>query len=129
GVFLLKPNLRELSQLVARDLETDVEVGDAARALVDEGTAEVVLVSMGSRGARLVSREHDLRIHAPPVRPKSKVGAGDSTVGGMIAALSRGEGLEAAARYGVAAGTAAVLTPGTRLCTREDTARIFRALS
>jgi 6-phosphofructokinase 2 len=125
GVFLLKPNLRELSLLVGEELESDEQVRDAARALIDQGTTEVALISMGARGARVVSRDHDVRLHVPPVRPKSKVGAGDSTVGGMVAALARGDDLVTAARFGVAAGTAAVLTPGTQLCTREDTERIF----
>ena len=38
----------------------------------------------------------------------------------MVFALNSGKSLEEAARLAVAAGTAAVLTEGTRLCSKED---------
>ena len=129
AVFLLKPNLRELSSLVRRDLETDAEILDAARALLEEMPAEVVLVSMGSRGALVVTRDAHELIVAPPVKPVSRVGAGDSTVGGIVTALARGDDLFDAARYGVAAGSAAVMAPGTQLCKREDVERLYRAIA
>ncbi|MFT3922093.1 MAG: 1-phosphofructokinase family hexose kinase [Myxococcales bacterium] len=127
-VFLIKPNLRELSLLVKRELETLAEVVQAARSLVYEGTSEAVFVSMGGRGALLVTRDRHDAIMAPPVKPASRVGAGDSSVGGMVAALTRGMDLSQAARFGVAAGSACVMTPGTRLCTRADTERLFRSM-
>jgi 6-phosphofructokinase 2 len=128
-VFMIKPNLNELSLLLKREIETDAAITDGALALINKGFAEVVLVSMGARGARLVSADHDEQIIAPPVRPASRVGAGDSTVGGMITALARGDDLVTAARYGVAAGTAAVLTAGTELCKRADVERLFQEMT
>jgi 6-phosphofructokinase 2 len=56
---------------------------------------------------------------------KSKVGAGDSTVAGTVLALSRGKSWREAVRFGVAAGAAAVMTPGTELCRREDAERLY----
>jgi 6-phosphofructokinase 2 len=50
----------------------------------------------------------------------STVGAGDSFLGGMVAALARDEPLEQAFRMAVAAGFAAVMRPGTELCHEED---------
>jgi 6-phosphofructokinase 2 len=46
-------------------------------------------------------------------------------VGGLVLALDRGEPLIEAVRFGVAAGAAAVMTPGTQLCRREDTERLY----
>jgi 6-phosphofructokinase 2 len=46
-------------------------------------------------------------------------------VAGIVLALSGGEAHVEAARFGVAAG-AAVMTPGTELCRREDTERLYR---
>lgn len=129
GVFMIKPNLGELSQLVGKELESERAIAEAARGLIRDGMAEVLLVSMGARGACVVSADEHLRIHAPPVRPVSRVGAGDSTVGGMVYGLSQGWDLGRAARYGVAAGSATVLSPGTRLCTRADTERLFAELA
>lgn len=128
-VFLLKPNLRELSSLVRRELETDAEILEAARDLLEEVPAAVVFVSMGSRGALVVTRDTYQLIVAPPVKPVSRVGAGDSTVGGIVTALARGDELFQAARYGVAAGSAAVMAPGTQLCKREDVERLYRAIA
>jgi 6-phosphofructokinase 2 len=55
----------------------------------------------------------------------STVGAGDSFLGAMVWSLGVGHAVEEAFRYGVAAGTAAVLTPGTQLCPREDVDRLL----
>ena len=55
----------------------------------------------------------------------STVGAGDSFVGGMVAALAAGKPLEEAFRIAVAAASAAVLSPGTELCREEDVKRLL----
>lgn len=49
----------------------------------------------------------------------------DSMVAGITLALARGEELENAVRYGVAAGAAAVMTEGSELCCREDVERTY----
>jgi 6-phosphofructokinase 2 len=59
---------------------------------------------------------------------KSKVGAGDSMVGGIVLSLARGNDISDAARFGVAAGAAAVMTPGSELCRREDAERLYGQL-
>ena len=55
----------------------------------------------------------------------STVGAGDSFLAAMVWALASGQGLADAFRYGVAAGSAALITPGTELCHREDIERLY----
>ena len=63
---------------------------------------------------------------APPVeRVVSTVGSGDSMVAGMVAGLLGGDDMVDAVRRGVAAGSAAVLTPGTDLCHPEDVDRLY----
>ena len=76
----------------------------------------------------VASTEGTERVRAPLVPIKSKVGAGDSTVAGIILALSRGKAWREAVRFGVAAGAAAVMTPGTELCRREDAERLYEQL-
>jgi 6-phosphofructokinase 2 len=49
-------------------------------------------------------------------------------VGGMVLALSRGFALPDVIRFGMAAGAAAVMTPGTELCRREDAERLYRQM-
>jgi len=127
-VFLLKPNLTELSDLAGRAVREDEAIREASRELVRDERAQVVVTSLGSAGAVLVSKDFEERISTPTVPISSKVGAGDSTVAGMVLALSRDEPLERAVRFGVAAGAAAVMTPGTGLCRREDTERLYQHL-
>ncbi|HSL94653.1 MAG TPA: 1-phosphofructokinase family hexose kinase [Thermoleophilia bacterium] len=125
GTFMLKPNLRELRELVGEELEGEHEQVDAARHLVECGQVEVLVLSLGAGGALVVTAESVTPIRTPTVPIRSKVGAGDSMVGGTVLALARGWELLAAVRFGVAAGAAAVMTAGTELCRREDTERLY----
>jgi len=125
GWYLLKPNLRELEQLAGDDLDTETQRIDAARAFIERGWCEVVVLSMGASGALLITPDRAKHVRSPTVPIASRVGAGDSMVGGLAVALARGLELDAAVRFGVAAGAAAVTTPGTELCRRADTERLF----
>ncbi|MBN2551520.1 MAG: 1-phosphofructokinase [Spirochaetales bacterium] len=129
GAYLVKPNLRELEHIAGREIEDEQQQEDLARSIVREKGTEVVLLSLGASGALLVSEEATRRITAPAVPIRSRVGAGDSMVAGLVLALAQGRPLEEAATYAVAAGSAAVMTPGSELCRREDFERIFRRMS
>ena len=129
GVYLLKPNMRELKHLAGEEIETEEDQERVAEQLIQEGNAQVVIVSLGAAGALLVAEGVSERIRAPTVQIRSKIGAGDSMVAGIVLALSRGRSLSEAARYGVAAGAAAVSTPGTELCPREKTDSLFKKIS
>jgi 6-phosphofructokinase 2 len=124
GVYLVKPNLRELRELTGQPLEREEDWAAAAADLVKAGKAEVVALSLGHRGALLAARDVRLRAPAIEVKIASTVGAGDSFLAGMVWRLASGGELEDAFRYGVAAGTAALLAPGTSLAHRDDTERL-----
>jgi sugar/nucleoside kinase (ribokinase family) len=95
-------------------------------ALVEAGQREVVLVSLGAAGAVLATAEGCVRYRTPAVPILSKVGAGDSMVGGLVLALARGESLVKAVRFSIAAGSAAVvMTPRFRTLRREDTESLY----
>lgn len=128
GVFLIKPNINELKMILGGDLRDDQEIEEAARKLIQEKSAEVVLVSLGAGGALLVTDQIAVHVPSPTVPVRSRVGAGDSMVGGLILALTRDYPLEEAARFAVAAGAAAVMAEGTELCRREDTERLFQQM-
>lgn len=55
------------------------------------------------------------------MKSQSTVGAGDSMVGAMTLKLAQGASLLEMTRYGVAAGSAATINQGTRLCSLADT--------
>jgi 6-phosphofructokinase 2 len=125
GVYLLKPNLGELSSLAGKNYLQDDEIEAAAKQVIAKGNCEVMVVSMGNKGAILFSKTRTIRVTPPPVEIKSTVGAGDSMVAGIVYALSLGKDLETALQYGVASGTAATLQPGTELCSKEATEKLL----
>ena len=124
GLFLLKPNLRELAQLTGASLVDEAQIQHAAQQLIESGLTEAVIVSLGAAGAALATRTEYVHLRAPIVPIRSKVGAGDSMVGGLVLALAQGRSLLDATRFAVAAGSAAVMTPGTQLCRKADVERL-----
>lgn len=125
GLLLVKPSLREFQELVGRDVTSPGDVGDAASAIVAAGQTELIAVTMGDLGALLASREGVLHLPAIPIEAHSAVGAGDSFLAAMLHGLGEGKEPAEAFRYGMAAGAAAVLTPGTALAFPEDIDRLF----
>lgn len=125
GVTLIKPNLMELSDFVGASLERDEDRIAACRKLATNGHVEIVALTLGEDGALLVTAEQAWRAMPPEIEPVSTVGAGDSFLGGLVAALAQGKPLEEAFRVAVAAASAAVLTPGTGLCQPADVKRLL----
>ena len=128
GVYLLKPNMREIAQLADHEIENEAQLQEVTQTIIERGQAKVVIVSLGAGGALLVSKEKVAHIKAPTVKIRSRIGAGDSMVAGLVLALARGKSLYQAACFGVAAGTAAVKTTGTELCRREDTEQLYEQI-
>ncbi|MBC7775093.1 MAG: 1-phosphofructokinase family hexose kinase [Phycisphaerae bacterium] len=125
GLFLLKPNLAELSALAGVEKLEINEVDDAALKIIHEGKCEVVVVSLGPQGALLVTRDGFEHIPAPMVKKQSTVGAGDSMVAGMVWGLNEGKSFHEMAQIGVACGTAATMNHGTELFHAEDVWRLL----
>lgn len=125
NIFMLKPSKGEFERLVGRPLADVDAIAGAAAAIVAAERVEHIVVSMGHLGALLADRAGARMLPAVPVEAKSAVGAGDSFVGAMTLALAIGRTADEAFRYGLAAGTAAVLCPGTDLCCSEDVDRML----
>ena len=128
GVFLLKPNVREFRDLVGNEIKEESQIKAEARKMVKNGRCEVLVISLGAAGALVVSEEFVEHILPPTVPIVSKVGAGDSMVAGIVLSLARGNPLRESVLFGVAAGTAAVMTPGTELCRRHDAEQLYEGM-
>ncbi len=124
GVYLIKPNLREMSELIGVELETESAWLFKARALLDQGKVEIVALSLGHLGALIVTRNQALRARALTVKPVSAVGAGDSFLGALVFGLASGANFDAALRLSMAAGAAALMNQGTELCHSNDVYRL-----
>lgn len=122
--YLIKPNIREAEELLKTELPTEEAIIKAARDLVKMGI-EIAVISRGKEGIIAATKESIFKAVPPPLKVKSAVGAGDCTVAGLSLKLALGEPLIEACRLAVAMGSAAVLTPGTELCHREDVERLL----
>jgi 6-phosphofructokinase 2 len=125
GIELVKPNQKELSALVNRELTQPDDVRQAAQEIVTSGKARRVVVSLGPQGALGVDATGYVQVVPPPVKSQSTVGAGDSMVGAMTLKLAENAPLLDMVRFGVAAGSAATLNQGTRLCSLANTQKIY----
>jgi len=124
-VFLVKPSRAELEHLTGSIFTDRSSITAAARDLVAQQCAEIVVVSLGAEGAILASEKMTGFLPAPHVKVCSTVGAGDSMVAGLVLAIAQGQPLEKALQLGIVAGAAATLRPGTGLCRREDVVRLL----
>ena len=120
GVFLIKPSLSELEDLVGHALEGKERIAAAAAELVRRGQARLVAVTLGKAGSILVGEGGASFLPSVAVEVRSAVGAGDSFLAGMAYGLASGKDQATAFRMGVAAGAAAVQSPGTDLCKTAD---------
>ena len=124
GVDLIKPNLREMCDLIGGPLASEGDWIAAARKYIGVGKVTTVALSLGHLGAMLITREQALRSPPLPIRPSSAVGAGDSFLGAIVYSLAKGDDMIEAFRLGVAAGSAALIHPGTELCLPADAYRL-----
>ncbi len=129
GVYLAKPNLRELQEIVSEDLGDRASQVHACRRLIEAGKVQIVALTLGSAGALLVTREEAWFSDPLPVKVVGTVGAGDSFLGAMVWSLSAGHSLDSTLRFAVAAGSAALLSEGTQLCRPEDVHRLAPRVS
>jgi 6-phosphofructokinase 2 len=129
GVYLIKPNLREFHELTGTRSSDDRTLIEAGRILIARGSVKLIALTLGSEGALLIGEHDALRANGLPIKPASVVGAGDSFLAAMVLSLAKQDSLEIALKWGVAAGSAALLNPGTELCRSEDVQRLVPQVS
>lgn len=117
--FLIKPNLFELESLLNKPLTGIDAVAEETRRLQRRGI-DYVCVSLGPDGALLTGPDNSYHAKAPAVEVCSTVGAGDSMVAGLTAAMAQGEAPFEALRHGVACGSGTVRHAGTELFSAQD---------
>lgn len=128
GVFLLKASVREIGELVGHRLSDRTEQVAAARELISDHVARIVVVSLGADGALSVTSDSQEFFPSIEVPVRSGIGAGDALVGGMTVGMVRGMSLGDSVRLGVAAATAALDAPGSSPGTPERIAELFGQL-
>lgn len=120
---LIKPNDEELAELAGLPLEDGPDLAAAvlpvARRIVPRQVG-AALVTLGARGAVLVTDEGAWTATPPHIRVASTVGAGDSSLAGYLLADLDGAGPEERLRRAIRYGAAAASLPGTQAPSPAD---------
>ncbi|MCT9820354.1 1-phosphofructokinase family hexose kinase [Microbacterium sp. W1N] len=120
---LIKPNDEELAALTGEPIDLSRDGIDAVRRAAANLVADRIgsaLVTLGAAGAVLVDRDGAWHGTPPPIRVRSTVGAGDSSLAGFLLARTAGAAPEECVRLGIRYGSAAAALPGTQPPTPAD---------
>lgn len=116
---ILRMDGLEAEFLAEHSFPTPKEMVDFAQKMVHENVAEIVILARGAEGSVFASATERFHILPPKTPVRSVVGAGDSFVGALTMALSRGQSLEEAAILATSTASSAVQTGASGLCIRE----------
>ena len=117
--FLIKPNRDEVKRLVGVDIQSLDDAKKALNLLAEFGV-QVIVISMGARGAVTASSDGIWHAIPPNVKVVSTIGSGDSMVAGMSHIFETDGSVEDALRWGSAAGAATAMTSGAEICNRAQ---------
>ncbi|MCU5745791.1 1-phosphofructokinase [Staphylococcus sp. SQ8-PEA] len=103
--LFIKPNKEELEMIFGTQIKTQSQVIEYGRKLLERG-AQSAIISLGGEGAIYIDERQILKAEVPTGTVVNTVGAGDSTVAGMVAGIVNGFSIEESFKQAVAAGTA-----------------------
>ncbi len=120
------PNETELSLLTGLEVKDVPSAEQAAKVLLQRG-AKNVIVTLGEKGALLVSSKQVTQVNTYKVNVIDTTAAGDAFIGGFASALLRGVEIEEAVKYANACGALAATKFGAQpsLPTKEETEKII----
>ncbi|UGX84860.1 ribokinase [Phyllobacterium meliloti] len=112
-VTFLVPNESELALLTGMPTETDEQIEKAAHSLISRGI-RTVIVTLGSRGARLITSDKSTMIEPVKVKPKDTTGAGDAFIGSFARYYVESKELEASLKKAALYAADSITRPGTQ---------------
>jgi 6-phosphofructokinase 2 len=125
---VIKPNIHEFQRLTGITSTAPALIAKKAREIIAKGVS-MCLISMGGKGILGVTHAAAIRAIPPPVKVVNHVGAGDSALAGFVVALTKGKDFREALIMAAAAGSAAVMNPGTALCKKKDVERLKKEVT
>jgi 1-phosphofructokinase family hexose kinase len=107
----IKVNGNEIGEALGLEVKDVASAKDALLRLGERGAAASV-ITLGSEGALLATKQGRWHAQGPRVRIVSTVGSGDAFLGGLVSALDAGRDWQGALGDAVAAGSANALSAG-----------------
>ena len=126
--WLIKPNQEEISEYLGCEIKTLEQVLEKAAIFTERGIINT-MVTLGEKGAALLTQDKAYIATFPQIDAISTIGAGDSTIAGFIAGAYVGESANECLKTAVSFGTAACLTAGTLPPQKEDIDKIYAQIS
>ncbi len=123
--WLIKPNGEEIAAYSGKEVNSFADCLDFAKKL-HLGGIENVMITLGEKGALLVTENTAVTAIPPKVNALSTIGAGDSTIAGFIAAYSEGKDAAECLKVATSYGSAACLLEGTTPPTPKNVAEIYK---
>lgn len=127
GPTVVKPNQQEAERLLNRALIIRAHFIEAATRIKGMG-AEIVLLSLGSRGAIATDGNRMIEALPPRIDAVSPIGAGDAMAAAYVWAIEKKKDLPDAVRWAVAEGTASAKLPGIAFATLEQAREIYKSI-
>lgn len=107
--LVIKPNHHELADLFDTTFDSDQDMLECARKLLDMG-AQNVMVSMAGKGGYLITRKHFYHAKGAIGTAVNSVGAGDSMIAGFVGTYVKTGNPAESFRIGMACGAATAFT-------------------
>lgn len=114
NVDLIVPNETEFELLTGHTPETKEGLDAGTKWLFEQGVKELI-ITLGKNGALYVSNQGDqLHVNGYAVKAIDTTAAGDSFIGGLLTALSKGETMKEAMEFAMKVGAVTVTKHGAQ---------------
>lgn len=112
-ISIITPNETEAEMLTGIKINDNDSALKAGQALLDKGV-ETVIITLGSKGAMIITRDESQLIQAPIVQAVDTTAAGDVFNGALCVALAENQSMESAVAFACKAASISVTRLGAQ---------------
>jgi tagatose 6-phosphate kinase len=116
--FIIKPNQSEAEELLGFSLDNKDKYLQAIYFLTHY--CQIAVITLEDKGCIIGNKNEIYHLVPPSIKVVNSVGSGDSFLAGMVYALNENKNLLDIGLYGIATGSANILTETAGLCNKKD---------